>query len=59
MSWTDIACLALVVLGVILFLYGANAYDATVGWTGLGVFFAGLIVYVALQGYRSMTKTKA
>ena len=59
MSWTDIACLALVVLGVILFLDGANIYDATVGWAGVGVFFVGLIVYVALQGYKSMAKKKA
>jgi hypothetical protein len=48
-----------VVVGVILFLDGANAYDAAVGWAGIGVFFVGLIAYVALQGYKSMTKKKA
>jgi uncharacterized membrane protein HdeD (DUF308 family) len=59
MFWTDIACLVLVVVGIILFLYGANAYDATVGWTGIGLLLGGLIAYIALQGYKSATKKKA
>ena len=58
MSWTDIACLVLVIAGIVLFLYGANAYDSAVGYTGIGFFVSGLIVYVALQAYASMTKNK-
>jgi membrane-bound ClpP family serine protease len=59
MSWTDIACLVLVIAGIVLFLYGANAYDSVVGYTGIGLFVSGLIVYIALQGYKSVTKKKA
>jgi len=59
MSWTDIACLVLVIAGIVLFLYGANAYDSAVGYyTGIGFFVSGLIVYIALQAYASMTKNK-
>jgi uncharacterized protein YjeT (DUF2065 family) len=58
MSWADIACLVLVIAGIVLFLYGANAYDSAVGYTGIGFFVSGLIVYIALQAYASMTKNK-
>ena len=59
MSWADIACLVLVIAGIVLFLYGANAYDSVVGYSGIGLFVSGLIVYIALQGYKSVTKKKA
>jgi membrane-bound ClpP family serine protease len=59
MSWADIACLVLVIAGIVLFLYGANAYDSVVGYTGIGLFVSGLIVYISLQGYKSVTKKKA
>ena len=58
MSWTDIACLVLVIAGIVLFLYGANAYDSVVGYTGIGLFVGGLIVYGALRAFASMTKNK-
>jgi membrane-bound ClpP family serine protease len=58
MSWADIACLVLVIAGIVLFLYGANAYDSVVGYTGIGLFVSGLIVYVALRAFASMTKNK-
>jgi hypothetical protein len=48
-----------VIAGIVLFLYGANAYDSVVGYTGIGLFVSGLIVYIALQGYKSVTKKKA
>lgn len=50
MSWKDVVCLCVIVLGVVLFLYGSNYYDAVVGWTGvyfiIGGFFAGIILKV-------------
>jgi len=51
MSWRDLVCLLLVVIGAILFLYGANYFDAATGWTGIGLFVSGIAVYVVLQVY--------
>jgi hypothetical protein len=59
MSWTDWACLGIVILGFALFLYGANFYDAVVGWIGVYFFFGGIIVFLVLYIYRELTKKEA
>ena len=49
MDWKGPACLLFVIVGVILFVYGANYYDNVVGWTGIYLFFGGIIAYVVLR----------
>jgi hypothetical protein len=56
MSWTDWACLGVVILGFVLFLYGANFYDSLVGWIGVYLFFGGIMVFLILYIYRELTK---
>jgi membrane-bound ClpP family serine protease len=56
MPWKGLTCLLIVVLGLILFLYGANYYDATIGYTGLGFFVGGIVLYIFLKVYESVTK---
>jgi membrane-bound ClpP family serine protease len=56
MSWTDWACLGIIVLGVVLFLYGANYYDATVGWAGVYLFIIGILAFLFLYIYGELTK---
>jgi hypothetical protein len=56
MSWTDWACLGVVILGFVLFLYGANFYDSLVGWIGVYLFFGGILVFLILYIYRELTK---
>jgi membrane-bound ClpP family serine protease len=56
MLWKEPLCLLLVVVGVVLFLYGANYYDAVVGWTGVGVFVGGIVLYVVLKAYDYVAK---
>ena len=56
MSRTDWICLAVVVLGIILFLYGANYYDATVGWIGVFLFVGGILAFLVLYIYGELTK---
>jgi hypothetical protein len=56
MSWTNWACLGITVLGVILFLYGANYYDAAVGWAGVYLFIAGIVAFLILYIYGELTK---
>lgn len=46
MKWIDITCLLVIILGIILFLYGANYYDNIIGWTGIYLFVGGIIAYV-------------
>lgn len=50
MSWKEILCASVIVIGAILFLYGANYYNGLIGWTGfsliIGGFFAGIVFKV-------------
>jgi hypothetical protein len=55
MSWTDWTFLIIVVLGFVLFLYGANFYDAVVGWIGVSLFFGGIIAFLVLYIYSELT----
>jgi membrane-bound ClpP family serine protease len=56
MSWITWMCLGLVLLGVALFLYGANVYDAVVGWTGFFLGMAGILVFLSRYIYGELTK---
>jgi hypothetical protein len=56
MSWKDIICIVLVRLGIVLFLYGSNAYDAVAGYAGIGLFIGGIVLYVVLQAYKAALK---
>jgi divalent metal cation (Fe/Co/Zn/Cd) transporter len=56
MSRTDWACLGAVILGFLLFLYGANVFNAVVGWTGVYFFFGGILVFLVLYIYSELTK---
>ena len=56
MSWTDWACLGIVILGFALFLYGANSYDAVTGWIGVSLFFGGILTFLILYIYGELTK---
>jgi hypothetical protein len=56
MSRTDWACLIAVILGLVLFLYGANFYNAIVGWIGVYFFFGGILVFLVLYIYGELTK---
>jgi membrane-bound ClpP family serine protease len=56
MSWKDIICIVLVILGIILFLYGSNAYDAVAGYAGIGLFIGGIVLYAILQACKAVFK---
>ena len=49
MSGKDLICLCLVILGVVLFLYGANYYDALIGWIGAYLIIGGFLVKIVLM----------
>jgi len=56
MSWTDWACLGIFILGFLLFLYGANIYNAVVGYTGLYLFIGAIAAYLIIYVYKGLTK---
>ena len=49
-------CLGIIVLSVVLFLYGANYYEATVGWSGVFLFIAGILAFLIRYIYSELTK---
>ena len=56
MSRTDWMCLGLILLGVVLFLYGANYYDAVVGWIGVCLVAIGILAFLFRYIYGELTK---
>jgi hypothetical protein len=42
-NWVSVI---LVIVGIGMFLYGANFYDATIGWTGFGLGIFGIGLYI-------------
>ncbi len=56
MSWKDLICLCTVIVGLVLFLYGANYFDALIGWTGVYVVIAGFFVEIVLTILESLKK---
>lgn len=59
MSLKDFALLCIIVVGVILFLYGSNSYDAVMGWAGVYFIIGGIIIEIILKVYESVTKRKS
>ena len=59
MSWTDWACLGVFIVGFLLFLYGANLYNAIVGYTGLYMWIGAIIIYLLTYVYKELTEKSA
>lgn len=55
----DLACLSLVLLGFVLFLYGANFYDALIGWIGVFIILGGALAFLLLYIYNELKKKGA
>jgi multisubunit Na+/H+ antiporter MnhB subunit len=56
MTWTDWTCLGLFILGFLLFLYGANTYNAIIGYTGIYLFVGSIVAYLLIYIYKQLTK---
>jgi membrane-bound ClpP family serine protease len=55
-SRTDWACLGLILLGIILFLIGANYWNAFAGWFGVFLFVGGVLAWIARYVYGLLVK---
>jgi membrane-bound ClpP family serine protease len=58
MSWTDWTLLGLFILGFLLFLYGANTYNAVVGYSGIYLFIGSIAGYLVIYIYKELKKKK-
>jgi len=56
MSWTDWACLGIFILGFLLFILGANIYNAIVGYAGVYLFIGAIVAYLVMYIYKELTK---
>ena len=59
MDWKWLACLLVVILGIVLFLYGANYYNGVVGWAGVYLFVGGIVAYLLLRVFLHSSKSGA
>jgi hypothetical protein len=55
-SWKSLVILFVFVLGIILFLYGANFYGEIAGWSGVFLIAGGIIAYLGLEAYEAIRK---
>ena len=56
MSWMNWVCVVLLLVGFVLFLYGANYYNAAVGYGGIFLFVVGVVGLLSMYVYKEMTK---
>jgi 4-hydroxybenzoate polyprenyltransferase len=56
MSKTDWVIVAILILGFLLFLYGANYYNAVVGYAGVYLFIGGIAAYLIIYIYKELKK---
>jgi hypothetical protein len=56
LSWTDWACLGIFIIGFLLFIYGANIYNAIVGYTGVYLFIGAIVAYIIIYIYKGLSK---
>ncbi|MCL2134608.1 MAG: hypothetical protein FWH37_03520 [Candidatus Bathyarchaeota archaeon] len=56
MSWLNWTSAILVIIGLGLFLYGANVYNATIGWTGFCLGIVGILLFVITYVHAQFNK---
>jgi hypothetical protein len=56
MPWRSLVCLCIILVGVTLFLYGSNSYNAIVGWTGICLIILGILSEIILKVYGYIRK---
>jgi hypothetical protein len=59
MSWIDYTCLGAFLLGFVLFIVGANIYNAIVGYAGLYLSIGAIMAYLVIFIYKEFTHQPA
>jgi hypothetical protein len=58
-SRKDMTYTFLIILGIGFFLVGANYYNSFVGWLGVFLLVAGILLLILFYVYRALTKRKS
>ena len=56
MSWTDWTCLGIFIMGFLLFIVGANIYNAIIGYSGIYFFIGAIAAYLVIYVFKELTK---
>jgi hypothetical protein len=56
MSWTDWTLLCLFIVGFLLFIVGANIYNAIVGYSGIYLSIGSIAAYLIIYIYKELAK---
>jgi len=59
MTWKDLIGFVIIIIGVILFLYGSNVYNAVFGWSGFYLVIIGIVIEIILEAYKAMRKKES
>ncbi len=57
-SRADWLLLVLIILGIVLFLYGANTWNEVVGWLGVFLFVGSIVGWIVVFVYRWLGSRK-
>jgi hypothetical protein len=49
-------CVVLIVLGLLLFLVGANYYESLIGWLGVFIVIGSVIALIVMYSYNVLSK---
>lgn len=59
MSLMDILCLFAIAVGTVLLLYGANYYDAIIGWSGTLIIICGFSINGIFRAYKGIKRRRS
>jgi hypothetical protein len=59
LAWRTLGFLLAAVLGIILFLYGANYYSAVWGWAGVYLVVGVVVAYLAERVYGNLRRRRS
>lgn len=59
MTWKDLIGLVVIIIGIILFLYGSNVYNAVFGWSGFYLIIVGIVIEIIFEVYKSIRKKES
>jgi hypothetical protein len=57
-SWKEVVCIFVVITGAILFLYGANYFNALIGWMGFFLLSGGFFAEIIFKAYEHVRKRR-
>jgi len=58
MLWKSLGLLFAAIIGIVLFVYGANSFNAVLGWAGVYLFVGVVMAYSAERVYQRLIRRR-